>query len=80
MHTVTRKTPSPIDIRIGRAVKAAREAAAMLEHDAAAAIEVSLDEYQKRESGRERFTAVEIYELCTRWGISFASIFDRIRP
>lgn len=66
----------PIDVQIGQAIREARHAAAIQEREAAAAINLTVDEYRAREFGQVRFAAAEIFVLSKLCNVTMSQIFD----
>lgn len=74
------KRVTDIDVRIGARVRAAREAAGLSQSALASALNISFQQIQKYEKGRNRFSASALQRVADLLGVPVAQFFDPPGP
>ncbi len=68
--------PDPIDVHVGKMVRARRRAIGVSQHDLAAAIGVTFQQVQKYELGSNRVSASKLFAIARALGVPVASFFN----
>jgi len=68
-----------LDKMIGSKVRELRDKSSIVQSDAARMCDLTLGEYQDGEIGARRFSAQELFKLCSKCNASLSDIFDGLR-
>ncbi|GAN49658.1 helix-turn-helix domain-containing protein [Methylobacterium radiotolerans] len=74
------KTCTDLDVRIGDRVRIARQRARLTQSALAAALNISFQQIQKYEKGRNRFSASSLQRVADLLGVPVASFYDEPGP
>lgn len=75
MRTVGPSDPDPIDVHVGKLVRARRRAIGISQHDLAKAIGLTFQQVQKYERGANRVSASKLFAVAQALGVPVASFF-----
>lgn len=70
----------PVDVHVGKKLKQARILRGMTQTDVATSLNISFQQIQKYELGRNRISASKLFELARVLGVSPAYVFDGLDP
>jgi len=69
------ETPDPIDIHVGKLIRARRRAIGVSQHDLAPLIGVTFQQVQKYEIGSNRVSASKLFAIAQALGVPVATFF-----
>lgn len=72
--------PNPIDLHVGKMVRARRKAIDMSQSKLAAAIGTTFQQVQKYERGVNRISASKLFEIARELDLPIAALFDGLDP
>lgn len=70
------EAPDPIDVHVGKMIRARRRAIGVSQHDLAPAIGVTFQQVQKYELGSNRVSASKLFAIAQALGVPVASFFS----
>jgi DNA-binding XRE family transcriptional regulator len=71
------RNATPVDAYIGARIRERRLALNMSQHELGRALGVSFNQIQKYERGRNRVSAVRLFDICKVFNVSLSSMFER---
>ena len=71
------RNATPVDAYIGARIRERRLALNMSQHELGRALGVSFNQIQKYERGRNRVSAVRLFDICKVLNVSLSSMFER---
>jgi transcriptional regulator with XRE-family HTH domain len=69
------EAPDPIDVHVGKMIRARRRAIGVSQHELAPAIGVTFQQIQKYELGSNRVSASKLFGIAQALGVAVASFF-----
>jgi transcriptional regulator with XRE-family HTH domain len=76
MKPLTPDAPDPIDLHVGKLLRARRQALGVSQQELAVALEVSFQQIQKYESGANRISASKLYKAARALRIAPSALFE----
>ena len=75
MNTRFVPTPDPVDVHVGRLIRARRRAIGISQHDLATALGLTFQQVQKYERGANRVSASKLFAIAQALGVPVGSFF-----
>lgn len=66
----------PVDVHVGKRLKALRELRGLTQSDVAKALDLSFQQIQKYELGRNRISASKLYAIAGKLGVQVSYFFE----